>query len=163
MYNNAIIGVSKVFKWFSYSMLLISSFVVASDSKGISFLYDKTTNTEWMLGEQRFSNLIIDAPSKNYVFYGKFSSDFDINVKANNLIIIGSLLAVRNIYLTTSKDFFNAGSINAVNAYITAEDSLYNGLSDQAIARIQALGIDMCFANAERSSLTIKPPYRILP
>jgi|SRR3989339_760198 len=141
--------------------LFTFAIIDASQQEGILFFYDERTNTEWICGEQRFSRLVIDAPTKNHVFYGEFSSDSNIHIIAKNLIIIGSLLSANNIGLKASHDFFNAGRIEADKSVnIIAGENVYNGLNDEAIARIQALGIDVSFADAEHRSLKVSRPSR---
>jgi hypothetical protein len=142
-----------------FSMLLISTIVVASEQEGVSFFYDARTNTEWISGKQKFSKFAVDATTKNCVLLGEFSSNFDIDVRAKNLIVLGSLVSARNMRLKTSEDFFNAGSIVADDLNLVA-DNVYNGLDDEVVAKIQALGIDISFSDAEHKSLKINQPSR---
>ena len=132
----------------------------ASQEEGVSFFYDEKTNTEWICGKQLFSKLVIDEPTKNHVFFGAFSSSSDIDVNVKNLIIIGSLVCANTIDLKIRNDFFNAGSITAETLNIEAGETVYNGLSDGAIAKIQALGIDISFGDTEHKRLKVVKPSR---
>ncbi len=143
------------------SAFLRSQINPVAQNEALSFFYDEATQTEWVEGKQSFTNLVIDAPHKNYVFAGDFSASCNIDITAKNLLILGKLLAVKNIRLTTTQDCFNAGVMMSEALDISAVHS-YNGIDNEACARIRALGIDMAFTDPDHKKIRITKPDRVL-
>lgn len=145
-----------------FPILLIFKISLASqqEEEGVSFFYDESTNTQWVCGNQNFKKLVIDEATRNCVLQGDIRSDSDIQVRAQNLILLGSLVATKKIQFLISHDIFNAANVTTETLNIKA-DTVYDGLSDTAIAKIQKLGIDISFSDPECTSLVVKRPIRI--
>lgn len=83
------------------------------------------------------------AQDKNVVVLGRLTSEHDVSFNVKNLIIFGGIETTKDISCKTSVDFFNSGAIRGHKLTVLSKRDIYNGLNDQAIEKIRALGIDL--------------------
>lgn len=83
---------------------------------------------------------VFDDQTKNVVVTGKITSTSDITFKVNNLIVFGGIETTEKLTLVAKENIYNTGLIKGKSANFQS-DTIFNGLSDQAIETINALGV----------------------
>lgn len=116
----------------------------------------------WLHGDFAFKEpTVLNTEAKNLIIVGSLSSNEDIALSVNNLVVLGKIISTKGITIKTKQSFFNVGHIQAVgDINISSQDSIFQGPSDKAIEKIRALGVDLS-KNPSGGLTVLVPKYPV--
>lgn len=114
--------------------------------------------TLWLVGDCRLAEpLFLNEESKTVVIMGAISSDHDISLKVNNLLLLGKISTSKDLSINAKQGFFNAGSALGKNLTVNCIEN-HNGLTQQSITKLRALGINITLLPT--GLLSTQPPQQ---
>ncbi|MES2122495.1 MAG: hypothetical protein V4492_06930 [Chlamydiota bacterium] len=98
----------------------------------------------WMRGEIKLDKpFVFDNKDKTVVVLGNVSSDFEMTFKVNNLVVFGVIKCEKDLSIEATNGCYIAGSLTIAGDMKVKADCYHNGVSDRALEKIRALGIDL--------------------